>query len=50
MSANLKIHPAVGAEIKDIVTEMTRIDIAQRTNPMIGKNNEHDYVKEAKKR
>lgn len=50
MSANLKIHPAVGAEIKDIVTEMTRIDIAQRTNPMIGKNNEPDYVKEAKKR
>lgn len=50
MASNLKIHPAVSAAIKDIVSDMTRIDIAQRTNPIIGKNNEPEYVKEAKKR
>lgn len=49
MASNLKIHPAVDAEIKDIVREMTRIDIAQRTNPIISKNNEPDAVKEMKK-
>ena len=49
MATNLKIHPDVDAVIKPIVYDMTRIDIAQRTNPIIGSNNEPDYVKEVKK-
>jgi hypothetical protein len=47
---NNKIHPSVDAVIKPIVYEMTRIDIAQKTNPIIGSNNEPDFVKEAKKK
>lgn len=45
----LKIHPAVDALIKPIISEMTRIDIAQQTNPIIGSHNEPEYVKEMKK-
>lgn len=48
--AQLKIHPSVDAVIKPIVYDMTRIDIAQKTNPIIGSQNEPDYIKEAKKR
>ena len=47
---NLKIHPSVDAIIKPIVYDMTKIDISQKTNPIIGKNNEPDFVKEIKKR
>ncbi len=47
---NNKIHPSVDAVIKPIVYEMTRINIAQQTNPIIGSNNEPDYVKEIKKK
>jgi len=47
---NSKIHPSVDAVIKPIVYEMTRIDVAQKTNPILGSNNEPDYIKEAKKR
>ena len=46
----LKIKPAVDAVIKPIINEMTHIDVAQKTNPIIGTQNEPDYVKEAKKR
>ena len=49
-TTNLKINPAVDAVIKPIVYDMTRIDIAQRTNPIIGTHNEPDYIKETKKR
>lgn len=49
MANNLKIHPDVDAVIKPIVYDMTRIEITQRTNPIIGTNNEPDYVKEIKK-
>ena len=47
---NNKIHPSVDAVIKPIVYEMTRIDVAQKTNPVLGSNNEPDYIKEAKKK
>ena len=47
---SLKIHPSVDAIIKPIVYDMTKIDISQKTNPIIGKNNEPDYIKEIKKR
>lgn len=46
---SMKIHPSVDALIKPIVYEMTKIDIAQQTNPIIGSHNEPDYIKEAKK-
>ena len=49
-TSNLKIHPSVDAIIKPIVYEMTRIDIAQKTNPIIGSQNEPDYIKETKKK
>lgn len=48
-TSNLKIHPSVDAVIKPIVYEMTRIDLAQKTNPIIGTHNEPDFVKETKK-
>jgi hypothetical protein len=47
---NLRIHPSVDAIIKPIIYDMTKIDISQKTNPIIGKNNEPDYIKEMKKR
>jgi hypothetical protein len=47
---NLRIHPSVDAIIKPIVYDMTKIDISQKTNPIIGKNNEPDFIKEMKKR
>ncbi len=50
MASNLKIHPQVDAVIKPIVYDMTRIYIAQKTNPIIGTHNEPDYVKEMKRR
>lgn len=50
MTNNLKIHPSVDAVIKPIVYEMTRVEIAQRTNPIIGSQNEPDYIKEIKKK
>lgn len=46
---SMKIHPSVDAIIKPIIAEMTKIDIAQQTNPIIGAHNEPEYVKEAKK-
>lgn len=46
----LRINSAVDAVIHDIVNEMTRIDIAQRSNPILGSHNEPEAVKEAKKR
>jgi hypothetical protein len=49
MATNLKIHPNVDRVIKPIINDMSRIDIAQRTNPIIGAHNEPDYVKEIKK-
>lgn len=49
MATNLKIHPTVDAVIKPIVYDMTRIDITQRTNPVIGTNNEPEFVREMKK-
>lgn len=45
----IKIHPSVEAAIKPIVYDMTRIDIAQMTNPVIGAHNESEMVKELKK-
>ena len=47
---NTKIHPSVDAVIKPIVYDMTRINLAQKANPIIGNNNEPDYVKETKRR
>ena len=49
-NSTLKIHPNVDAVIKPIVYEMTRIDIAQKSNPIIGSQNEPDYIKETKKK
>jgi hypothetical protein len=46
---SLKIHPSVDAIVKPIIYEMTKIDIAQKTNPIISKTNEPDYIKEMKK-
>ena len=48
--ANLRIHPAVDVVIKDIVSDMTRINISQQTNPMISSKNEPEIVKETKKK
>lgn len=49
-SSNLnKIHPSVDALIRPIVYEMSKIDIAQQTNPIIGSHNEPEYIKEMKK-
>lgn len=45
----LKIHPSVDALIKPIIYDMTKIDIAQRTNPIIGSHNEPLGVKQRKK-
>lgn len=45
----LKIHPSVDALVKPIIATMTKIDIAQQSNPIVGSNNEPDYIKEAKK-
>lgn len=41
----LKIHPSVDALIKPIVYEITKIHIAQKTNPSIGSHNEPEAVK-----
>lgn len=41
----LKIHPSVDALIKPIVYEMTKIHIAQKTNPAIGSHNEPEAVR-----
>ena len=49
MTTNLKIHPTVDAVIKPIIEDMTRIDNAQKMNPLIGPHNEPDNVKELKK-
>jgi len=47
----LRIHPSVDAVIKPIIYEMTKIDIAQTTDPIIGSSrNEPEQVKEIKKR
>lgn len=46
----LEINPSVDAIVKPIIFEMTKIDITQKTNPIIGKQNEPDYIKEIKKR
>lgn len=46
---SMKIHPSVDAIIKPIIAEMTKIDLAQQTNPIIGAHNEPEYIKEAKK-
>lgn len=45
----MKIHPSVDALIKPIIYEMTRIDIAQQTNPLLGTQNEPEAIKEKKK-
>ena len=50
MANNLKIHPEVDAVIKPIVYDMTKIHIAQQTNPIIGVHNEPDSIKEMKKK
>ena len=39
MTTNLKIHPTVDAVIKPIIEDMTRIDNAQKMNPLIGPHN-----------
>ena len=46
----LEINPSVDAIVKPIIYEMTKIDITQKTNPIIGKQNEPEYIKEIKKR
>ena len=46
---SLKIHPSVDALIKPIIYDMTKIDIAQQTNPIIGTHNEPVGVKQRKK-
>lgn len=46
---NNKINPQVTQYIKPIVDEMSAILIAQRSNPMIGINNEPPVIKEKKK-
>lgn len=46
---SMKIHPQVDALIKPIIYEMTRIDLAQQTNPLIGSKNEPEAIKEKKK-
>lgn len=48
--SGLRINPQVDAVIHDIVNDMTRIDITQKTNPILGTHNEPEYVKELKKR
>ena len=45
----LKIDPQVDAVIKPIIYEMTKIDIAQQSNPVIGTDNEPKVYKEKKK-
>ena len=45
----LKIDPQVDAVIKPIIYEMTKIDIAQQSNPVIGPDNEPKVYKEKKK-
>lgn len=45
----MKIHPSVDALIKPIIYEMTKIDLAQQTNPLIGSKNEPEAIKEKKK-
>ena len=45
----MKIHPSVDAVIKPIVYELTKINIAQQTNPGIGVHNEPQSVKDKKK-
>lgn len=44
-----KIHPSVDALIKPIIATMTKIDIAQQSNPIVDPHNEPEYIKEAKK-
>lgn len=46
---SMKIHPSVDAVIKDIVYDLTTIDITQQSNPMLGCHNEPEAVKEKKK-
>ncbi len=46
---SIKIHQSVEATVKPIIYDMTRIDIAQMTNPVIGCHNEPESVKEIKK-
>lgn len=46
---SLRIHPSVDAIVKPIIYEMTKIDIAQKTNPIVSKTNEPEFVKEMKK-
>ena len=46
----LKMNPAVDAIIHPIINEMTKIDTAQKSNPILGSHNEPDYVKEIKKK
>lgn len=46
---SLRIHPSVDAIVKPIIYEMTKIDIAQKTNPIVTKSNEPDYIREQKK-
>lgn len=45
----IKLDPAVATLVKPIIENMTKIDIAQRTNPIIGSNNEPEWIKEEKK-
>ena len=46
---NKKIHPSVEALVKPIIHEMTKIDLTQQYNPMIGAHNENEFTRERKK-
>lgn len=49
-NSSLKIHPSVDAVIKPIIYEMTKIDIAQQTDPILGNpRNEPEAMKDLKK-
>lgn len=45
----IKLDPAVATLVKPIIEKMTRVDVAQRTNPIIDSNNEPEWIKEEKK-
>jgi len=48
-STTLRIHPEVESLIKPIISDMTRINYTQKTNPLVGPHNEPEAFKEIKK-
>lgn len=50
-NSSLKIHPSVDAVIKPIIYEMTRIDVAQQTDPILSNSrNEPEQIRDIKKK